>query len=222
MTEPVMIEHKHLDEARAAAWRYWQTLERNPGRGRVTAGNGPVVIVDAQALALTLPEILDDLLGDAGSNLTIYSFGKSYGVAAAQHFQAWSAAQGKDDESSRYGALYWPMHAGLAPRVTILEAHAAPHVRFLIEIADGVLNQVRFERGLDTKPARMFVSGVVSGALATALERPLEARELPGTKESYRIVVAPADILAQDLEDPALAAPVESFRDAIVLEAGAP
>jgi hypothetical protein len=88
----------------------------------------------------------------------------------------------------------------------------------LVEIAHGALSDVRSSRALDTRPTRMFLNGLVSGALSRRFGAPLEARELPGAG-SHRVVVAPAGELAGDLEDPRLTAPVESFAGVLIVEA---
>jgi len=214
-----LIDSTGLQEASTLARRYWNTFERDPSVGRAMAGGNTVVIVDAQALAITLPKVLDDLLGGAGAELSIYGFGKSYGLAAAQHFGTWARSQGASEHCAGCGALFWPMHIGLAARITVLEAHTEPHVLLLVEIHHGVLSEVRIGAGLDTKPARMLVSGVVSGALTQRFGQPLDARELSGNESTYRVVVAPPAGLAQDLVDPKLSAPTSSFTGALVIEA---
>ena len=218
MNDASLIDSSALQEASTLARRYWNTFERDPGAGRAIAGGNAVVIVDAQALAITLPTVLDDLLGSAGAELSIYGFGKSYGLAAAQHFGTWARSQGASEHCAGCGALFWPMHIGLAARITVLEAHTEPHVLLLVEINQGVLSEVRIGAGLDTKPARMLVSGVVSGALTQKFGQPLDARELSGDERTYRVVVAPPAALAQDLADPKLSAPTSSFTGAVVIE----
>lgn len=214
-----LIDAHDLEAARKLARRYWDTFERDPRVGRVRAGASPLVIVDAEALAITLPQVLHDLLGGPGAELSIYGFGKSYGLAAADHFKTWALGEGASEASSGTGALFWPMHIGLTPRITILEGHVEPHLLLLVEIAQGALSEVRTSRSLDTRPTRMFLSGLVSGALSRRFGTPLEARELPGGDASHRVVVAPPGELAGDLEDPRLTAPVGSFTGVLVVEA---
>ena len=214
-----LIDQSGLKEAGTLARRYWNTFERDPGAGRAMAGGNAVVIVEAQALAITLPKVLDDLLGSAGAELSIYGFGKSYGLAAAQHFGTWARSQGASEHIVGCGALFWPMHIGLAARITVLEAHTEPHVLLLVEITHGVLSEARIGAGLDTRPTRMLVSGVVSGALTQKFGQPLDARELSGDNYTYRVVVAPPAGLAHDLTDPKLSAPTSSFTGAVVIEA---
>ena len=219
MTGSSLIDSSGLKEAGTLARRYWNTFERDPGAGRAMAGGNAVVIVDAQALAITLPKVLDDLLGSAGAELSIYGFGKSYGLTAAQHFGTWARSQGASEHCVGCGALFWPMHIGLAGRITVLEAHTEPHVLLLVEITHGALSEVRIGAGLDTRPTRMLVSGVVSGALTQKFGQPLDARELSSDKSTYRVVVAPPAGLAHDLTDPKLSAPTSSFTGAVVIEA---
>jgi hypothetical protein len=214
-----LIARDDLDAARKLARRYWDTFERNPAGGSVRAGAGPLVIVDAEGLAITLPQVLHDLLGAAGAELSIYGFGKSYGMAAADHFRSWALSEGASEASSGTGALFWPMHIGLTPRITILEARDQPHLLLLVDIAQGALGEIRAAKGLDTRPTRMLLSGLVSGALTKTFGTPVDARELPGSDGSYRIVVAPPGDLAADLEDPRLTAPEKSFERALVIEA---
>jgi hypothetical protein len=219
MNDVSLIDGIGLKEASTLARRYWNTFERDPGAGRAIAGGNAVVIVDADALAITLPKVLHDLLGSAGAELSIYGFGKSYGLAAAQHFGTWARSQGASESCAGCGPLFWPMHIGLASRITVLEEHTEPHVLLLVEIAHGALSEVRIGAGLDTKPARMLVSGVVSGALTQKYGQHLDARELTSDQKSYRIVVAPPAGLAHDLTDPKLSAPASSFTSAVVIEA---
>ena len=215
-----LIDGQDLEAARKLARRYWDTFHRDPAKGRVHAGSSPLVIVDAEGLAITLPQVLHDLLGAAGAELSIYGFGKSYGMAAAEHFKSWALSEGASEETSGSGALFWPMHIGLAPRIAILEGHLEPHPLLLVEITHGALNEIRVSNGLDPRPTRMFVSGLVSGALSKSFGRALEARELPrGGGDSYRVVVAPPGELASDLEDARLHAPTDAFDGVLVIEA---
>ena len=214
-----LIDAQDLEAARKLARRYWDTFERDPRRGRVGAGASPLIIVDAEALAITLPRVLHDLLGGPGAELSIYGFGKSYGLAAADHFRTWALAEGASEASSGTGALFWPMHIGLTPRIAILEGHLEPHPLLLVEIAPGALSEVRSSRALDTRPTRMFLSGLVSGALSRRFGASLEARELPGGEASHRVAVAPAGELAGDLEDPRLTAPAEAVAGVLIVEA---
>lgn len=219
MIDVTLIDSSGLREAGALARRYWNTFERDPAVGRAVAGGNEVVIVEAEALAIMLPQVLDDLLGSAGAELSIYGFGKSYGLAAAEHFGNWARAQGAPEMPAGCGALFWPMHIGLAARITVLETHSEPHLLLLIDIAHGVLSEARVEAGLDTRPARMLVSGVVSGALTQKFGQPLDARELSSDDNTYRVVVAPPTALAHDLTDPKLSLPASSFSGAVVIEA---
>jgi hypothetical protein len=219
MIDVTLIDSSGLREAGALARRYWNTFERDPAMGRAVAGGNEVVIVEAEALAITLPKVLNDLLGSAGAELSIYGFGKSYGLAAAEHFGGWARAHGAAEKSAGCGALFWPMHIGLASRITVLETHSEPHLLLLVDIAHGALSEARLKAGLDTRPARMLVSGVVSGALTQKFGQPLDARELFSDGSSYRVVVAPPTALAHDLTDPKLSAPASSFSGAVVIEA---
>ena len=57
MNDASLIDSSGLQEASTLARRYWNTFERDPGAGRAIAGGNAVVIVEAQALAITLPKV---------------------------------------------------------------------------------------------------------------------------------------------------------------------
>lgn len=70
-----------------------------------------------------------------------------------------------------------------------------------------------------TRPARMFVAGLASGALDVALEAPLERREVPNSGTNYRILVASPLALSGDLGESRNIAPRESYKNTLATEA---
>jgi hypothetical protein len=214
-----VLDKGAFEDAHALAGRYWAGFQRAPESGRIEAGGSPKVILAAEALALILPRSLENLLGEAGAEIAMHDFGTAYGAAEAENFVVWAKEQGGSSEIARYAVLYWPMFSGLTPQITVLEAHQEPHPLILVEVAGGTLNELRTSKGLDARPARMFVGGMLAGALGKVLGCYLGARELEGGSEGCRIVIAPPEILASDLEAPGLSAPAGDFADRVVLRA---
>ncbi|MFN3267255.1 MAG: hypothetical protein ACK41E_10520 [Deinococcales bacterium] len=191
-----------LEHARQMTKQYWESFERDPLAGRVSTEAGPKIVLPAKILAVDLFNALDQTLGEVGSNLVLYGIGKTWGRFSAEHFKNWAQKHGFMGEAVKYGALFFPMHVGLTPRLELTEVTHRNQQYFVAQVIESVLSESRKKNGLDTEPAHWLVSGWLAGCISGELGLEFEARAIPNSGEtSYRVLIGTA-IGSVDLQDP--------------------
>lgn len=202
-----------LDQSGQLTQQYWQSFERDANTGRVTTEAGPKVIMPAKVLAVNLFNTLDETLGEVGSNLVLYGIGKTWGHFSAEHFKDWAKNHNVAGEVVKYGALFFPMHVGLTPKLELTEVLYNGKQYFVFHVSDSILSETRHKNNLNTEPAHWMVSGWLAGCMSGELGMAFEARAIPNSGEtSYRILVGEAtEIGLVDLHDPFWTGDLSSF-----------
>jgi predicted hydrocarbon binding protein len=193
-----------LEQSGELSQQYWNSFNRDANTGRVTTEAGPKVIIPAKVLAINLFNTLDETLGEVGSHLVLYGIGKTWGHFSAEHFKEWAAHHAVTGEVVKYGALFFPMHVGLTPKLDLTEVQHLGKQYFVFHVTDSILSETRHKNKLDTEPAHWLVSGWLAGCMSAELNATYEARAIPNSGEtSYRILVGlSGDIGLVDLHDP--------------------
>lgn len=202
------VSHAHntkavLEQAGQLGEQYWNSFNRNPVTGRATTDAGPKIIMPAKVLAINLFNTLDETLGEVGSHLVLYGIGKTWGLFSAEHFKEWATKQAITGEVLKYGALFFPMHVGLTPKLDLTEVQFSGKNYFVFHVTDSILSETRHKNKLDTEPAHWLVSGWLAGCMSGELNTTYEARAVPKSGEtSYRVVVGLSEDMGHaDLSD---------------------
>jgi predicted hydrocarbon binding protein len=192
-----------LKQSQDLSAQYWQSFKRDSNTGRATTDAGPKVIIPAKVLAINLFNTLDETLGEVGSHLVLYGIGKTWGLFSAEHFKDWAKKHSTDGEVLRYGAMFFPMHVGLTPRLDVTAVDYHELNCFVVQVHDSILSETRHKNGLDTEPAHWMVSGWIAGCISGELNDTYEARAVPNSGDtSYRVIVAKAEQMGHiDLSD---------------------
>ena len=213
-TQSVLLESAKLSS------QYWDSFKRNPQTGRATTDAGPKVIIPAKVLAINLFNTLDETLGEIGSHLVLYGIGKTWGQFSAEHFKDWAKEHQVDGEVLKYGALFFPMHVGLTPRLVLTEVSINQRSYFVFHVRDSILSETRNKNGLDTEPAHWMISGWLAGCMSGELNTAYEGRAVPNSGvTSYRVVVGLAEEIGHvDLNDPFWVSDLSAY-DSITIQA---
>jgi hypothetical protein len=192
-----------LKQAQELTAQYWQSFNRDSSTGRATTDAGPKVILPAKVLAINLFNTLDETLGEVGSHLVLYGIGKTWGFFSAEHFKDWGKKHNTDHQVLQYGAMFFPMHVGLTPRLDVTALEYKGISCFVVQVHNSILSETRHKSGLETEPAHWMIAGWVAGCISGELGDPHEARSVPNSGDtSYRVVVARAEEMGQvDLSD---------------------
>jgi predicted hydrocarbon binding protein len=209
-----------LQQSGELSQQYWNSFNRDSSAGRVTTEAGPKVIIPAKVLAINLFNTLDETLGEVGSHLVLYGIGKTWGNFSAEHFKDWASNHAVTGEVVKYGALFFPMHVGLTPKLDLTEVLYQGKQYFVFHVTNSILSETRHKNKLDTEPAHWLVSGWLAGCMSGELNAAYEARAIPNSGEtSYRILVGEAtQIGLVDLHDPFWTSDLSAF-ETISIEA---
>jgi predicted hydrocarbon binding protein len=203
-----------LQKSQELSATYWQSFKRDSRAGRATTDAGPKVIIPAKVLAINLFNTLDETLGEVGSHLVLYGIGKTWGAFSAEHFKEWAKTHSIDGQVLRYGAMYFPMHVGLTPRLDVIAVDYHELNCFVVQVHNSILSETRHKNGLDTEPAHWMVSGWIAGCISSELNGTYEARAVPNSGDtSYRVVVAQGAQMGHvNLSDPFWLSDLSSFQ----------